>query len=120
MNNEENIKEKTKEKIKEKKVYLSDNKNDSKQREAVDNLKKVIVKEAIKNYTDETPSGLWFDLFMIYLESRTKPNKSKNDFNYRIERIYNNVISMYSDFKEFTEPVLNKSRKATIVDNNNN
>lgn len=93
MNNEEH-----KDKPKEKKIYLSDNKNDDKQKKSVDYMKKMIVKSALFTYTGERLSGIEYDLFYRYLESRTKPNKSPNSFNLRIERIYNAVVSLYSDF----------------------
>ena len=95
MNNEE---QKNKDKPKEKKIYLSDNKNDDKQKKSVDYMKKTIVKSALFTYTGERLSGIEYDLFYRYLESRTKPNKSPNSFNLRIERIYNAVVSLYSDF----------------------
>ena len=95
MNSEE---QKSKDKPKEKKIYLSDNKNDDKQKKSVDYMKKMIVKSALFTYTGERLSGIEYDLFYRYLESRTKPNKSPNSFNLRIERIYNAVVSLYSDF----------------------
>lgn len=95
MNNEE---QKSKDKPKEKKIYLSDNKNDDKQKKSVDYMKKTIVKSALLTYTGEKLSGIEYELFYRYLESRTKPNKSPNSFNLRIERIYNAVVSLYSDF----------------------
>ena len=95
INNEE---QKVKDKPKEKKIYLSDNKNDDKQKKSVDYMKKMIVKSALFTYTGERLSGIEYDLFYRYLESRTKPNKSPNSFNLRIERIYNAVVSLYSDF----------------------
>lgn len=77
---------------------MSDNKNDDKQKKSVDYMKKMIVKSALFTYTGENLSGIEYDLFYRYLESRTKPNKSPNSFNLRIERIYNAVVSLYSDF----------------------
>ena len=84
--------------VKEKKVYLSSNINDDNQKKSVDYIKKMIVKGVIYKYTGKKPTGIEYDLFYKYLESRTKPNNSPNSFNLRIERIFNSIVNMYSDF----------------------
>lgn len=85
-------------KVKEKTVYLSDNKNDMYQKSSVDYMKKLITRGAIYTYTGKKPNDVRFNSFLVYLDQRNKPSKSKNDFNYRIERLYNYIISMYSDY----------------------
>lgn len=94
--NNDNLEQQTK--VKEKKVYLSSNINDDNQKKSVDYIKKMIVKEVIYKYTGKKPTGIEYDLFYKYLESKTKPNNSPNSFNLRIERIYNSIVNMYSDF----------------------
>lgn len=110
MNNKEEQNIQVKEKIKEKKVYLSDSKNDNNQKLAVDYLKKVIVKNVIYAYTGKKPSGIEYKLFYRHFQSRTKPSKSPNDFNFRIERIYNAIVSMYSDFVESYGDILTDAK----------
>lgn len=124
MNNEE---QKNKDKPKEKKIYLSDNKNDDKQKKSVDYMNKMIVKSALFTYTGEKLSGIEYDLFYRYLESKTKPNKSLNSFNLRIERIYNAVVSLYSDFIQdygdiltTTKSMLNKAQIKNVATTNKN
>lgn len=124
MNNEE---QKNKDKPKEKKIYLSDNKNDDKQKKSVDYMNKMIVKSALFTYTGEKLSGIEYDLFYRYLESKTKPNKSPNSFNLRIERIYNAVVSLYSDFIQdygdiltTTKSMLNKAQIKNVATTNKN
>ena len=85
-------------KVKEKTVYLSDNKNDMYQKSSVDYMKKLITRGAIYTYTGKKPNDVRFNSFLVYLDQRNKPSKSKNNFNYRIERLYNYIISMYSDY----------------------
>ena len=85
-------------KVKEKTVYLSDNKNDMYQKSSVDYMKKLITRGAIYTYTGKKPNDIRFNSFLVYLDQRNKPSKSKNDFNYRIERLYNYITSMYSDY----------------------
>jgi hypothetical protein len=85
-------------KVKEKTVYLSDNKNDMYQKISVDYMKKLITRGAIYTYTGKKPNDVRFNSFLVYLDQRNKPSKSKNDFNYRIERLYNYIISIYSDY----------------------
>lgn len=89
-----------KEKPKEKKVYLSSNINDEIQKKSVEHMKQVIVKNSVYTYTGKKMDDIEHQLFYRYLESRTKPNNSPNCFNHRIERIYNAIVDMYSDFIE--------------------
>lgn len=123
MNNIEE--QKNKDKPKEKKVYLSDNKNDEIQKKSVAYMKKMIVKSALLTYTGEKLKGIEYDLFYRYLESRTKPNKSPNSFNLRVERIYNAVVSLYSDFIQdygdiltTTKSVMNETQIKSLSTNN--
>lgn len=125
MNNTEE-KEKEKEKPKEKKVYLSSNINDEIQKKSVEYMKQVIVKNSIYTYTGQKMNGIEYQLFFRYLESRTKPNKSPNSFNLRIERLFNTIVDMYSDFIQDYGEILknaklltNEQTTKTIVDNNN-
>ena len=118
--------ENKREKPKEKKVYLSSNINDEIQKKSVDYMKKVIVKNSIYTYTGQKMDGIKYQLFYRYLESRTKPNKSPNSFNIRIERLYNTIVDMYSDFIQdygdilkTTKHLMNEQTTKTIVDNNN-
>ena len=117
--------ENKREKPKEKKVYLSSNINDDIQKKSVDYMKKVIVKNSIHTYTGRKMDGIEYQLFYRYLESITKPNKSPNSFNLRIERIYNAIVNMYSDFIQDYGDILNSTKSLmngqttkTIVDNN--
>lgn len=118
--------ENKREKPKEKKVYLSSNINDDIQKKSVDYMKKVIVKNSIYTYRGRKMDGIEYQLFYRYLESRTKPNKSPNSFNLRIERIYNAIVNMYSDFVQDYGDILNSTKSLmngqttkTIEDNNN-
>lgn len=124
MNNTEE-KENQKDKPKEKKVYLSSNINNDIQKQNVEHMKKVIVENSIYTYTGQKMDGIEYQLFYRYLESRTKPNKSPNSFNIRIERLYNTIVDMYSDFIQdygdilkTTKHLMNGETTKTIVDNN--
>ena len=61
-------------------------------------MKKLITRGSIYTYTGKKPNDVRFNSFLVYLDQRNKPSKSKNNFNYRIERLYNYIISMYSDY----------------------
>lgn len=91
--------------VKEKKVYLSNNKNDMYQKESVDYLRNQMIKSALFTYNREKPKEKELKKFIAYVEKRVKPNKSKNDINYRIESLYNYIISLYSDFIEISNIV---------------
>lgn len=112
MNNTEE-KEKEKEKPKEKKVYLSSNINDEIQKKSVEHMKQVIVKNSIYTYTGQKMNGIEYQLFFRYLESRTKPNKSPNSFNLRIERLFNTIVDMYSDFIQDYGEILKNAKLLT-------
>ena len=88
-------------KIKEKKIYLTDNKNDMYQKESVDYLKKQIIKSTLFTYNRVKTNETELKKFIAYLDKRIKPNKSKNDINYRIESLFNYIISLYSDYIDF-------------------
>ncbi len=88
-------------KIKEKKVYLTDNKNDMYQKGSVDYLKTQIIKSTLYTYNRTKPSETELKKFIAYLDKRVKPNKSKNDINYRIESLFNYIISLYSNYIDF-------------------
>jgi len=70
-------------KIKEKKIYLTDNKNDMYQKGSVDYLKTQIIKSTLYTYNRVKPNDMELKKFLAYLDKRVKPNKSKNDINYR-------------------------------------
>ena len=55
---------------------------------------------------------------MAYLERQVKPNKSKNDINYRIESLYNFIISKYSDYIELTEIITDDNEEETNLNQN--
>jgi len=112
-----NTEEKEKDKPREKKVYLSDSKNDDIQQKSVEYMKKLVVKGTIQRYTGKQIDNIEYQLFYKYLESRTKPNKSPNSFNLRIERIYNAVISMYSDFLQDYGELLSSTK--SLINRNN-
>lgn len=105
-------------KIKERKVYLADNKNDIYQKKSVDYLKREITKSALYTYNGKKPSDKDFKKFMTYLERQVKPNKSKNDINYRIESLYNFIISKYSDYIELTEIITDDNEEETNLNQN--
>lgn len=105
-------------KIKEKKVYLTDNKNDIYQKKSVDYLKREITKSALYTYNGKKPSDKEFKKFMAYLGRQVKPNKSKNDINYRIESLYNLIISKYSDYIELTEIITDDNEEETDLNQN--
>ncbi len=88
-------------KIKEKKIYLTDNKNDMYQKGSVDYLKRQIIKSTLYTYNRIKPNETELKKFIAYLDKRIKPNKSKNDINYRIESLFNYIISLYSDYIDF-------------------
>lgn len=88
-------------KIKEKKVFLTDNKNDMYQKGSVDYLKRQIIKSTLCTYNRAKPNETELKKFIAYLDKRIKPNKSKNDINYRIESLFNYIISLYSDYIDF-------------------
>ncbi len=88
-------------KIKEKKIYLTDNKNDMYQKESVDYLKRQIIKSTLFTYNRVKTNETELKKFIAYLDKRIKPNKSKNDINYRIESLFNYIISLYSDYIDF-------------------
>ena len=108
-----NVEQDVQVKVKEKKVYLTDNKNDMYQKESVEYLKNQIIKSSLFTYNRNKPSEKELKKFIAYVEKRIKPNKSKNDINYRIESLYNYIVSLYSDYIEFiniineTEPITN-------------
>lgn len=97
-------------KIKEKKVYLADNKNDMYQKESVDYLKCQIIKSTLFTYNRVKPSEIELKKFITYLDKRIKPNKSKNDINYRIESLFNYIISLYSDYVDFINIVIDNKQ----------
>ena len=105
-------------KVKEKKVYLADNKVDLKQMKFIDNLKRDIVKLSLKHYINEDMSDKAFNKFMIHLNKKTKPNKSRNDLNYRIESIYNLIISIYSEYIDFIDFITNDNVNTNNTDSN--
>lgn len=84
--------------LKEKKVYLTDNKNDMYQKGSVDYLRNQIIKSTLFTYNREKPNEKELKKFIAYVDKRVKPNKSKNDLNYRIESLYNYIVSLYSDY----------------------
>mgnify|MGYP003571361110 CR=1 FL=1 len=92
-------------KIKEKKIYLTDNKNDMYQKGSVDYLKTQIIKSTLYTYNRVKPNDMELKKFLAYLDKRVKPNKSKNDINYRIESLFNYIISLYSDYVDFIKIV---------------
>ena len=102
-------------KIKEKKIYLTDNKNDMYQKGSVEYLRNQIIKSTLFTYNRTKPSEKELKKFIAYLEKRIKPNKSKNDINYRIESLYNYIVSLYSDYIEFIN-IINENEP--IIDNN--
>ena len=85
-------------KIKERKIYLANNKNDMYQKSSVTYLKDQIIKSSLYTYNRIKPSDKELKKFIAYVDKRVKPNKSKNDLNYRIESLYNYVVSLYSDY----------------------
>ncbi len=91
--------------IKEKKVYLTDNKNDMYQKSSVEYVKEQIIKSTLFAYNREKPKEKDLKKFLAYLDKRIKPNKSKNDINYRIESLFNYIISLYSDYIDFIKIV---------------
>mgnify|MGYP003366853546 FL=1 len=97
-------------KIKEKKVYLTDNKNDMYQKGSVDYLKSQIIKSTLFTYNRVKPSEAELKKFIAYLDKRIKPNKSKNDINYRIESLFNYIISLYSDYIDFINIVIDNKQ----------
>ena len=101
--------------VKEKKVYLTDNKNDMYQKGSVEYLRNQIIKSTLFTYNREKPNEKELKKFIAYLEKRIKPNKSKNDINYRIESLYNYIISLYSDYIDFIN-IINEEETNT---NNN-
>ena len=104
-------------KIKERKIYLADNKNDLYQKKAVEYLKKEIVKSTLYAYNGKKPTDKESEKFMTYLNKRVKPNKSKNDINYRIESLYNFIISLYSDYIEFIDIVIDNEEETNLNQN---
>lgn len=97
-----------------KKIYLSDNKNDLYQKKSVDYLKERIIKASLLTYNNgNKPSESEFKKFKAYVDKRVKPNKSKNDLNYRIESLYNHIISLYSDYMELTEIIRDDNKEIT-------
>ena len=105
-------------KVKEKKVYLADSKVDLKQMKFIDNLKRDIVKLSLKHYINEDINDKAFNKFMIHLNKKTKPNKSRNDLNYRIESIYNLIISIYSEYIDFIDFITNDNVNTNNTDSN--
>ena len=97
-------------KIKEKKVYLADNKNDMYQKGSIDYLKNQIIKSNLFTYNRVKPSEIELKKFITYLDKRIKPNKSKNDLNYRIESLFNYIISLYSDYIDFINIVIDNKQ----------
>ena len=110
-----NIEQNVQVKIKEKKIYLTDNKNDMYQKGSVEYLRNQIIKSTLFTYNRTKPSEKELKKFIAYLEKRIKPNKSKNDINYRIESLYNYIVSLYSDYIEFIN-IINENE--LITDNN--
>ena len=110
-----NIEQNVQVKIKEKKIYLTDNKNDMYQKGSVEYLRNQIIKSTLFSYNRTKPSEKELKKFIAYLEKRIKPNKSKNDINYRIESLYNYIVSLYSDYIEFIN-IINENE--LITDNN--
>ena len=92
-------------KIKEKKVYLTDNKNDMYKKNSVEYVKDQVIKSSLFAYNREKPKEKELKKFLAYLDKRIKPNKSKNDINYRIESLFNYIISLYSDYIDFIKIV---------------
>ena len=90
-------------KIKEKKVYLANNKN-------VDYLKKQIIKSTLFAYNKVEPNKTELESFITYVDKKIKPNKSKNDINYRIESLFNLVINLYSDYMDLIDIVTNNKQ----------
>ena len=84
--------------VKEKKVYLTDNKNDMYQKGSVDYLRNQIIKSTLFTYNREKTNEKELTKLIAYVNKRVKPNKSKNDLNYRIESLYNYIVSLYSDY----------------------
>lgn len=97
-------------KIKEKKVYLADNKNDMYQKYSVDYLKSQIIKSTLFTYNRVKSSEMDLKKFIVYLDKRIKPNKSKNDINYRIESLYNYIISLYSEYIDFMNIIIDNKQ----------
>lgn len=91
--------------VKEKKVYISNNKNDMYQKGSVDYLRNQMIKSALFTYNREKPTDKELKKFIAYVNKRVKPNNSKNDLNYRIESLYNYIITLYSDFIEISNIV---------------
>ena len=110
-----NIEQNVQVKIKEKKIYLTDNKNDMYQKGSVEYLRNQIIKSTLFSYNRTKPSEKELKKFIAYLDKRIKPNKSKNDINYRIESLYNYIVSLYSDYIEFIN-IINENE--LITDNN--
>ena len=90
-----NIEQNVQVKIKEKKIYLTDNKNDMYQKGSVEYVRNQIIKSTLFTYNRTKPSEKELKKFIAYLEKRIKPNKSKNDINYRIESLYNYIVSLF-------------------------
>lgn len=109
MINEENMKSI----IKERKVYLSDNKNDMYQKSSIEYLKTQIIKSTLYAYNRQKPNDMELKKFNAYLNKRIKPNKSKNDISYRIESLYNYIISLYSDYIDFINIVTGNNIEET-------
>ena len=97
-------------KIKEKKVYLANNKNDIRKNEAVDYLKKQIIKSTLFAYNKVEPNKTELESFITYVDKKIKPNKSKNDINYRIESLFNLVINLDSDYMDLIDIVTNNKQ----------
>lgn len=107
-----NIEQNVQVKIKEKKIYLTDNKNDMYQKGSVEYFRNQIIKSTLFSYNRTKPSEKDLKKFIAYLEKRIKPNKSKNDINYRIESLYNYIVSLYSDYIEFIN-IINENEPIT-------
>ena len=90
-------------KIKEKKVYLTDNKNDMKQRQDFNMFQKETISSALRIYTGKNYSEKGLKMFIEYIEKNIKSTKSPNSFNIRVERLYNFIISKYSDYVEMID-----------------
>lgn len=105
MNNNNNSEQNVQIQIKERKVYLTDNKNDMYQKNSVEYVKEQIIKSTLFAYNREKPKEKDLKKFLAYLDKRIKPNKSKNDINYRVESLFNYIISLYSDYIDFIKIV---------------
>lgn len=95
-------------KVKEKKIYLTDNKNDMYKKSSVEYLRNQIIKATLFTYNREIVNEREIKKFINYLEKRVKPNKSKNDINYRIESLYHYIVSLYSDYIDFINIITEK------------